>query len=671
MAVNDPGWEKWNKAEPQRLARYISPDYIAEQFHSVAGRPRTVRQLDGQTNLDLVADVYAHLRAFGLRYDTTRIDFADYRSGEQVVRSAQQVREDGGSCLDLSLVFAGLCEYAGLRPILIVLRTHTLVAVALQSDFAEAKLRNGIVDNEWQILRQGLMAPEPGAGAHLLARVDQADTGSGDYVIVECTGLSANGRPDGPAETLPFEKAVALGYEQLDGGDLRYLVDPSFFHLQPAKGFTPYRIRTIVAEPPVRAEPVLGPAGVTRLTEMLEFVGLPRPDDWTAAALRALAPQVVGLPTPDQPLVFEAVRDLTGALVTAEFIRAWMPQVQTTAAMRRALRLPGSPPAPAGRLETLGDYLEHIALNHEGGQAGMHRWLASFVARLAMDAGLDLDADPVRRWARELDIEVVLNDVAGRIRAEGKNSRGRLIVSLHASVAGDWPEQVVAWWLLDDEASEKQIEKCPASRSGLEAAIGRHLEWADGEAETYQLKLERIEVAVPTGLLLRWRPEETDADGEPLVRQCQVVTRWSGRMGRNVRAVRKKLDDIVTCGAEPVQWLDRQATAEVGKAVELVRRAVPAKAVGLKYHPQRHEATLQRLLEQTPVLLWPDPDVDTDEVLLAELYGCWPEVPGTLNDAYLHRQDPARARPLAGLRAVWDDEDWLRFCRQFAGGRSG
>jgi hypothetical protein len=671
MAANDPGWEKWNKAEPQRLARYISPEYIAEQFHSVAGRPRTVRQLNGGTRFELVADVYAHLRAFGLRYDTTRIDFADYRSGEQVVRSAQQVREDGGSCLDLSLVFAGLCEYAGLRPILIVLRTHTLVAVALQSDFAEAKLRNGIVDNEWQILRQGLMAPEPGAGAHLLGRVNRANAGSGDFVIVECTGLSATGRPEGPAETLPFEKALAVGYEQLEGGDLRYLVDPTFFHLLPAKGFTPYPIRTIAGEEPARSGAVLGPAGAARLTEMLEFVDVPRPDEWTAAALRTLVPHVADLPTPAQPLVFEAVRDLTDTLVTADFIRDRMPQVQTTAAMRRALRLPGSPPAPAGRLESLADYLEHIALNHHGGRVGLHRWLASFVARLALDHGLDPGADPVRRWARELDIEVVVNDAAGRIRAEGENARARLVVSLHASVAGDWPEQVVAWWLLDDTPSERRIEKCVASQRGLEAAIGEHLDWAEEQARAHRLKLERIDVAVPTGLLPRWRPEETVAAQDPLVHQYQVVTRWSGRMGRNIRVARRKLDDIVAVCDEPVQWLDRQATAEPGKAVELVRKTVPAKAVGLKFHPRRHEATLQALLEQTPVLLWPDRDVDTDEVMLAELYGCWPEVPGTLNDAYLHRHDPARARPMAGLRAVWDDEDWLRFCQPPAGARSG
>jgi hypothetical protein len=671
MAANHPGWEKWNKAEPHRLARYISPEYIAEQFHSVAGRARTVRQLDGRTNLELLGDVYAHLLAFGLRYDTTRIDFADYRSGEQIVRSAQQVREDGGSCLDLSLVFAGLCEYAGLRAILIILRSHTLVAVALRSDFAGAKLRGGVFDDESLFLRQGLISAEPAARAHLLARVNREDAGSGDFVIVECTGLSATARPDGPAEAMPFEKALAAGYQQLAGGDLRNLVDPAFFHLQPAKGVVPYPVRAIVAGEPAWAEPVLGPAGAARLTEMLEFAGVAPPDRWTATALRVLAPQVAGLPTPEQPLVADAVSDLTDVLVTAEFVLGWMPQALTTGAMRRALRLPGSPPAPAGRLESLADYLEHIALHHHGGRRGLRRWLASFVARLAVEAELDLDAEPVRRWAQELDIQVDLNDIAGRIRAERENSRARLIVSLHASVAGDWPEQVVAWWLLDGEPSEPRTERCTPTQGGLEAAIGRHLDWADAQADDHRLRLERVEVAVPTGLLPRWRPEEAGAGEERLVQHYQVVTRWSDRMGRNTRVVRKKLDAIVACGADPVYWLDRQATAELGNVVALVRGAVPTRAVGLKYHPRRQEETLRALLEQTPVLLWPDLDVDTDEVLLAELYGCWPEVPSTLNDAYLNRHDPQKVRPIAGLRAVWDDEHWLRFCRLFAGARSG
>ncbi|MEV0132520.1 hypothetical protein AB0H83_29155 [Dactylosporangium sp. NPDC050688] len=671
-AHTTPGWEKWKKMEPHRLARYIDPGVIAEVFAAAPGSTARLSQVGGATRFELAANVYAHLEGFGLRYDATPIDFTGHSTGEQRVRSAWEVHEDGGSCLDLSLVYAGLCERVGLRPLLVILRDHTLVAVALATGVEDARPRLGPVPGEETLLRQGLPADDHSMRAQLLARLSRETPQAGEYVMVECTGVSATQRLGGPTARLTFAEAVSAGYDQLAGGDLRHLVDPTYFHLQAGKGITPYAVRPPeVAKASVEAE--LGPIGAGRLTEMLELVGVTAPPRWNLAGLRRLAPLVAGLPTPQEPLVADAVRDLTEALVTNEFIAGWMPHVLTTKAMRQALRPPGAAPAatPAA-LHTLGDYLEHIALHHRDGPAGLRRWLASFVVNLAVDAGMDLDVEPVRRWANELNMLVDINDVARTVRAQRENARARLIVSLHAAVADDWPESLVGWWLLDGKPSEPKKEDCEPSQRGLEAAVRRLLEWADDEIQDHEpgLELEQVDIAIPTGLLLRWQPEEAEIGGR-LVQHHQVVTRWGDRLWRDTRHVRKRFKAILQAASDkPVLWLDSTVAADLDGVAATLRNGLPDQAIGLRFHPEGQETLLDTVLEQSPILVWPERGLEADGAAVAELHGCWPDVPRSLTDAYRTRREPLLARPLAGLRAVWDDEEWLRFCRSFAGPRA-
>lgn len=663
-AAQDPGWEKWKKMEPHRLARYVDPENIADRFWTAPRTGAVLRDVGGPRRLDLVGNLYAHLAAFALTYDPTRLDFTDANDSEQVVRSAAQVCEEGGSCLDLSLIFAGLCEFAGLRPLLVVLREHTLVAVALDTGVADARQRSGRVPGEEELLFRGLGSIDLGAKARLLALVDRDA-----YVLVECTGVSSTGRLDGPPGRLDFGTAVTAGHRQLLHGDLRALVDTTYFHLQ--RGHGPYKIRE--ATPPAAPQTAaLGARGTERLTQMLETVGVDsRADRWTVAALQRLVDVRTDADPMLRDLLLGTVRSLIDAVRTAQFIQDWMPHVLTPEAMRRAIRRPGTAPTTYPPLHSVADHLDHIALHHQGGRDGLHRWLASFVLHLAIDAGMNVDVAALRTWALDIDAIEHVNDLAGEVRARRENSRARLVVSLHAAVAGDWPESVMAWWLLDNVASQPSTLPCAPSRAGLEAAIRAHLDWADELSADAGLDLYRVDVAVPTGLLLHWQPEDADVS-VPLIADYDVVTRWSDRLHANTRHARKRWQAIMRrppggC----VAWLDRAETTDLDRLGAVLRQEALDRAVGLRYHPESQEPLLRAVLEHSPILLWLDRDVLPSDELFADLDRCWPDVPRGLVDAYRHREDTRTLRPLSGLRAVWDDEEWLRFCRAYAGPSAG
>jgi hypothetical protein len=662
-----PAWEKWKKVEPRRLACYVHPERIAACFWTSERDGRTLSAAGGADRAALAAAVYDHLSTFDLAYDRTPIDFADHREGEQLVRDAWQVRTEGGSCLDLALVYAGLCQQVGLRPIVVVLRDHTLVAVPLRTGIEEVRAARGRpVPDEEEILHQGLVvAPEAGAKAQLLARADPHD----GYLLVECTGVASTDRFDGPPRQLTFAEAVTAGHRQLLRGDLHYLVDVTYLHLHAV--FRPYEV-AVPAQRPAADDASLGRIGTECLQDMLADLGVVRrAPRWTVPALRQLRDEVAASGAASGALVTDAVDDLLLALHTIDFVRHYMPHSLTRDGLRRALRqAQGAHDQHHDELTGLADHVEHLALEHTAGPRRLPRALVTFVLRLAADAGLDLAAPEIHRWAATIDAVIDVNELAAELLRRQENGRARLIISLHASVAGDWPESVVGWCLIDDEPSEPREHPCQAGRAGLEHAIRDLVDWADDAVDDAGLHLQRVEVAVPTGLLLRWRPEDADISAR-LVVQYDVVTRWGDRLRTGTRNARRRLRDMAGADRQScIDWLDPAQTAELSEVEAHLRDGVWARAIGLGFHPDRQESLVRMLLEHSPILLWPESGTDVSDALRDALYACWPDVPEALTHAYRARWSHGAQHPLATLRAVWDDESWLTFCRIYASSRA-
>lgn len=379
---------------------------------------------------------------------------------------------------------------------------------------------------------------------------------------------------------------------------------------------------------------------------------------------------------PDSPSRARAqtvLDNLLWAAKTTRFLRSWLSDVLTTARLRRAAPIPLPPEWAAGMLDEA-NVVSHLALNHPVVDPDGRAQLVRFVLTLAADAGRRLDAPELQEWAAEMGATVMANDIAATLRTRHAARRLRLIVSLHASVAGDWPEEIVAWLLHDDIDYQHQVFACQPTHSGTTAAVIEAVDWADDHAEALDLQLRNVEVAVPSGLLLLWRPEEIER-GVRLGLDYDVVMHWSERINPpkhlrwiNKRA-RRKLEDIA--GADQVCMVDWLSEAELHEIDELRSRLVNdqyAHAVALRCQPRGGADVLNLLLSYTPIVIWPQDAALTCD-LRSHLAEAWHGLPAGFIDAYRSRwRNQTPPNPLADLRAVWDDEAWLAFCRRMRPG---
>jgi hypothetical protein len=222
-------WEVWSKAEPLRLARYATPD--------------AMRWFDGKINYDDLSSqpggLFETVRAIynALRERQALINYAPekyhYLEPFQEIRTPAEILGDPheGTCLDLALLFSGLCLGHNLLPVLIVLDGHALAAVSLKNRLPE-----------WNRNRAGrdLFEGEDSQVKGLLASWQQEQcerfyqlVNSEVFLPIECTGLAHSQRlgqqqPPFPESlgrqddgTMTFERAIEGGREQLNLQDKR------------------------------------------------------------------------------------------------------------------------------------------------------------------------------------------------------------------------------------------------------------------------------------------------------------------------------------------------------------------------------------------------------------------------------------------------------------------
>jgi hypothetical protein len=398
-----------------------------------------------------------------------------------------------------------------------------------------------------------------------------------------------------------------------------------------------------------------------------------------AAELRELHRELATLPASPARIRAERLMDsLEAAHRTAAFLRSFMPERLGEEALRRALAAAGGPDGPLGgpdraaQVASEVDAAECAALSaprYPRGPRPGRPQLARFVAALADDAGLDLGAPALRGWAASVDAIVPFNDAVaarGRRRAE---RRLRLIVSLHYSPSGDWPDKLGAWLLYDGVVYQsKDIDATPDQR-GAEEALAVAVDWAVPFARGLGVPLRRVEVAVPVGILLRWQPEDA-RHVRKLGLDYQVLTRWSRRLDRSATMRRVntnaelRLEEIDEHkDTEPVQWLHAHQVANLSALLEEFVNGRYSRAIGLMDDPgENNQPLFEVLLEFAPILLWPRTGRLGREHEV-EVITRWGDLPAAFTDAYRAVCAAGDGGPLADLRVIWDDEEWLSFCR--------
>jgi hypothetical protein len=213
-------WPPVNRAE---LARYVTPERAVAALGMTPAVPdNTTHDLLARgEQRTLVARIYDDLAARRVSYSLEPVIDSTLaqriRPPETVLGS--DTRPGEGTCLDLAVLFAGLCQHRYLLPIVAVFKDH---AIALVS----------IVDRH--------DSPYPGAAGVFTDGVcDEAGplrqlVDNASHLAVECTGIAVtttSGDPRrSPSGQLTFADACTAGRAALDERELRFAIDPTTLH---------------------------------------------------------------------------------------------------------------------------------------------------------------------------------------------------------------------------------------------------------------------------------------------------------------------------------------------------------------------------------------------------------------------------------------------------------
>ncbi|KOV81761.1 hypothetical protein ADL03_27560 [Nocardia sp. NRRL S-836] len=594
----------------------------------------------------MVRIAYEHLRKQRILYDTAEIDFQNHSPVMQVIREPGQVKGGSGNCLDLTLIFAGLCQWMKLRPLVVLLERHALLAVMLDAD-VESVMEGRGGGNDYQLLHQGLLAPN--ASTDTLRRwADEKKC-----VLIECTGIT-----DSSSYGRDFEAAVTAGEDAIRRGDVLNVVDVSFCH---KNGHTPYLTTSGLQ---VTSELALGPVAVHHLRSRMARVNVVEPSQWHCQALRAVE-------TTDRRLR-EELANLERALSAAEFAKEWLGNELTSRRLRSVLWLRSRVEMPTEQVMAWQDYFAHVALNHPSTETSGCA-MVGYVLALGLDVGRRSDDTAFSAWAESVLDAAVVNDVRLRMDQRHRQAKLRLLLVLDASLTDEWPERVDAWLLDGDELREQNFGKCQPTQYDVETVVNDLVDWAALLVEEVSETLQRVDIAMPTALLTRWLPEEIGPGGH-LGKQHDVVVRWGTRLNppRHLRVrkseIRGRWKIIEEQGPSAMWWLDHEQASDLN-VVDVTLRTQHMGGMGLRFTPDSHAHLLELLLKYSPVLLWPNADLCAWQGVEPELERYWVSLPTALAEAYRKRWQGIDA-PLATMRAVWDDPEWLTFCHK-AQGRAG
>ncbi|BDA65942.1 hypothetical protein CAL7716_001080 [Calothrix sp. PCC 7716] len=202
---------KWSKAEEKSLARFVT-DRTAELIKLPVNHFDLVQSRNGRRQL--VEVIYNTLIKKDIKYTLPKYNYSDT---EQRIRQPQEVLlyPGAGTCLDLALLFCGVCLGYDLLPIIIFMNGHALAAVSL--NYQRSQWEN---DAEERAIFNTLEIFQGDKNLKKLKKLIDSDA----YIAIECTGFAhtqsfSGSAPEeiGRTETgyLTFERAINAGKEQL------------------------------------------------------------------------------------------------------------------------------------------------------------------------------------------------------------------------------------------------------------------------------------------------------------------------------------------------------------------------------------------------------------------------------------------------------------------------
>ncbi|MFJ6354260.1 hypothetical protein ACIQKB_33030 [Streptomyces sp. NPDC092046] len=458
-----------------------------------------------------------------------------------------------------------------------------------------------------------------------------------------------------------------------------------------------------------RSGSLFGPVGRTDLDRAVGTADGPVADTLVhPRELDGLRARVAALPEPRRSWARRVTTALQGAVRTQALLADWPGDDLTSALLRRALAeacpAPLSPLPDSSGGELLRDTVEYLLLRAPRAEQRPTEPLAAFVAVLARDTHVDPRHHVLRAWASAVDAAIDLNDAFERLAEHDRETRLRLVVSLHAAVGDDWPESLAVWLLDGGTVLRHEEFPCPAQdRTGVERTLGGVLRWASRHADALDTPLRRVEIAAPAPLLATWRPEDTDF-GMRLGDLHDVVLRWSDRIqppdhlwwiNDQARTTLKAMD--AHADGSRVDWLGEADTRRTDELHERLRRSAPrSRAVALEHRPAHLKDMMEILLASSPIVMWPNPEqagqadqsvpgarngsgaaAPVPEPVRRSVDTYWHLLPAEFSRAYRERRRSAPGpggacghadagrRHLAGLRTVWDGHEWLEFCKWF------
>ncbi|MFI1028378.1 hypothetical protein [Streptomyces sp. NPDC020951] len=681
-------WEKWKKTEPARLASYVNPHDVTCRFGSL-GATFAQRSADLR---EAARQIYDHLAAQNLPYETSRMDFESYHEAEQIIRPPGDLSTHGGNCLELSLLFAGMCAAHKLRPLLVLLRNHALVAVWLGGDLDETWSTGRPAARDYQITSNGLGNLQGGAG-NLRDKLAELVV-EGAYLLVDCMGFAQSGPAGAGTFPLTFDAAVERGLDETRNRELVNIVDIAFqwrhrLHRPYPVPTTPATAAVAVpSEPHNLGVSALGSQALTStlataaeaIPQLNEYLDQP---EWSRPAIRRLLGTLAEVPQClERTHLLRLAQGLDLAIDAGAFIARWMPQAALGAAVRRAVL---ASTVGLGGLDPQGlaEHLDVVVLRRPDGDPEGRTALLGFVLRLAVEAGIDSDDQAFRTWCTEGGYDIGKASILrSTVLAESRPRDRRLLVHLRGDRTHDWPDEGMAW-LLDEATGESVAEcsplSCEPSAEGVAALLDEVLDWVDGLPE--DPFPHRVDIAMPTRTLLCWRAEEADV-GTRLGAHHEVVVHWGERLRppqhlrRLIRQARHRLRHIEERNQVSgcVGWVTAElADDQSAFHEELLKNTYPG-ALGLRFAPTGQEDQFEMLLAQFPIVLWPEQAAPEWSAIEEIVRDEWVRLPGGFTKAYRTAwacpQDD-QIPPLAMLRAVWDDRPWLDFCRTMSRHRVG
>src|SRR5436190_2974291 len=121
-------WQLWPKTDDRGLARYVLPE--AATRLPIGTMPERIPQ-DPASRLALVEAIFSALTRHGITYRTE-----DYQTdlARQSIRHPDAILDGPkvGTCLDLVVLFSGICLWHDLLPVIVVLDDHAFAAVSLR-----------------------------------------------------------------------------------------------------------------------------------------------------------------------------------------------------------------------------------------------------------------------------------------------------------------------------------------------------------------------------------------------------------------------------------------------------------------------------------------------------------------------------------------------------------